>query len=166
MQSSRQCASCHRHSRWCFVQGTQWDKPWYSSPQSTWNSLKLNPDKIQFRTRECKFFKEVSHPGWHECRSNEGWCYQVGGCSTVQNRTWKFQGMVNYLKHYSSQLTQLAEPLKELLRNDTLWCSETKHQKAFETIKDELMEASVLAYFDQRQTTSYKWVGPWRASVQ
>ena len=36
---------------------------------------------------------------------------------------WKpksFQGMVNYLKNYSSRLTQLAEPLKELLRNDTL----------------------------------------------
>ena len=34
------------------------------------------------------------------------------------------------------------------MRNDTLWCQETKHQKAFETIKDELTKIPVLAYFD------------------
>ena len=38
------------------------------------------------------------------------------------------------------QLTQLAEPLKALLRNDTLWCWETKYHKVFEAIKDELTQ--------------------------
>ena len=39
--------------------------------------------------------------------------------------------MVNYLKGYLSQLTQVAEPLKDLPRNDMLWCWESKHQETF-----------------------------------
>ena len=39
------------------------------------------------------------------------------------------QGIMNYIKYSSSQLTQVAEPLKELLRNDMLWCWESKHQE-------------------------------------
>ena len=56
--------------------------------------------------------------------------------------------MVHYLKCYSSQLPQAAEPLKELLRNDTLWCWESKDQGAFHAIKEELTKTNVLAYFD------------------
>ena len=48
------------------------------------------------------------------------------------------------------QLTKLAEPLKELLRNDTLWYWETKHHSTFEAIKDELNKTLVLAYFDPK----------------
>ena len=56
--------------------------------------------------------------------------------------------MVNYLKWYSSWLTQVAEPLEKLLRNDTLWCWQSKYQQAFKTIKEELTKTLVLAYFD------------------
>ena len=41
---------------------------------------------------------------------------------------------------------QVAEPLKELLRNDMLWCWESKHKEAFEAIKEELTKAAVLAF--------------------
>ena len=58
--------------------------------------------------------------------------------------------MMNYLKQYSRQLTQLAESLKQLLRNDTIWCSETKQQKFLEAIKDELIKTPVLEYFDPK----------------
>ena len=59
-----------------------------------------------------------------------------------------FQGMVNYLKQYSSRLTQVAEPSEELPRNDTLWCWQSKHQEAFKAIKEELIKTPVLAYFN------------------
>ena len=55
--------------------------------------------------------------------------------------------MVNYLKCYSSQLTQSVEPLKELLRNDMLWCGEFKHQEAFEAIKEELIKTPSFGLF-------------------
>ena len=58
-----------------------------------------------------------------------------------------FQSIVNYLKCSSNQLTQLAESLKELLRHETLWNWETKHQNIFETKKYELTKTSVFVYF-------------------
>ena len=45
---------------------------------------------------------------------------------------------------------QVAEPLKELLRNGILWCWESKHQEAFEAIKQELTKTPVLAYFNPK----------------
>ena len=56
------------------------------------NNLKFNLDKIQFRTRECKFLGSFS-PQMDALQ-----CKMDLKC---------FQGMVNYLRHYSSQLTQL-----------------------------------------------------------
>ena len=43
---------------------------------------------------------------------------------------------------------QVAEPLKELLRNDMLWCWESKHQEAFKAIKEELTKTPVLPFFN------------------
>ena len=61
-----------------------------------------------------------------------------------------FQGMVNYPGCYSSQLTQVAELLKELLGNDMLWVWKSKHKKEFEAIKEELTKTLFLPYFDSK----------------
>ena len=76
-----------------------------------------------------------------------------------------FQGMVNYLKCYLSPLTQFAETLKELLRNYTLWCWETKNQKAFEAIKDYLTKTLVLAYADPNADHIIQVDGPIKGLV-
>ena len=47
-------------------------------------------------------------------------------------------------------MTQVAEPLKKLARNDILWCWESKHQEAFEAIKEELTKTLVLTYFNPK----------------
>ena len=57
------------------------------------------------------------------------------GASKCEKELKTFPGMVDYLNCYSSQLTKVAEPLKELLRDNTLWCWESKQQKAFGAIK-------------------------------
>ena len=45
----------------------------------------------------------------------------------------------------------MAEPLQELLRNNTLWSWESKHQETFEAIKEELAKTPGLAYFDPKE---------------
>ena len=87
---------------------------------------------------------------WYECRSKESWCYQANECTAVQIGTWKLPRHGEPPKCYSSWLAQFSEPLNELLRNNTLWYWEAKHQKAFEVIKDELTKTSVVAYFDPK----------------
>jgi len=61
-----------------------------------------------------------------------------------------FQGMINYLKHFSVQLMKLSEPLEPLLREDLEWTWDSTHQDAFEAIKEELTKTPVLVYFNPK----------------
>ena len=60
-----------------------------------------------------------------------------------------FNGMVNYLKRFSPVLTELAEPLRRLQKQDTIWAWESEQQQAFEKIKTALTTLPVLTYFDK-----------------
>ena len=57
--------------------------------------------------------------------------------------------MVNYLKRFSPVLTELAEPLRRLQKQDTIWAWESEQQQAFKKIKTALITLPVLAYFDK-----------------
>ena len=61
-----------------------------------------------------------------------------------------FQGMVNYLKRYSAQLTRLFQPLKPLLREDMEWNWDSSYKEAFDAIKEELNATPVLALFNAK----------------
>ncbi|KAK2557085.1 Retrovirus-related Pol polyprotein from transposon opus [Acropora cervicornis] len=61
-----------------------------------------------------------------------------------------FQGMVNYLKRYSAQLTRLFQPLKPLLLEDIEWSWDSSHKEAFDGIKEELTRTPVLAFFNPK----------------
>ncbi|PFX13192.1 Retrovirus-related Pol polyprotein [Stylophora pistillata] len=61
-----------------------------------------------------------------------------------------FQGMVNYLKRYSTKLTRLFESLRSLPREETEWTWDSSHQDAFDAIKEELSRTPVLAYLDRK----------------
>ena len=102
------------------------------------NNLKFGADKVQFRTRECNFFGKLLTSEWMRINLNKVNAIRQMGAAKCRKELVSFQGMVNYLNHYPSWLTQVAEPLKELLRNDMLWYWECKHLEAFEVIKEEL----------------------------
>ena len=61
-----------------------------------------------------------------------------------------FEGMVNYLKRYSAQLTRLFQPLKPLRREDMEWSWDSSHKEAFDAIKEELTRTPVLAFFNPK----------------
>ena len=66
-----------------------------------------------------------------------------------------FNGMVNYLKRFSPVLTELAEPLRRLQKQDTIWAWESEQQQAFEKIKTALTTLPVLTYFDKDKDHIY-----------
>ena len=118
------------------------------APQS--KNLKFHPDKIQFGTKECKFFGQLLIPEGRSIDQKKVNAIRKMDAQQYRKEMESFQGMANYLKWYSSRLIQVAEPLKELLRGDILWCWEFKHQKTFNAIKEELTKTPVVAYFDPK----------------
>ena len=65
-----------------------------------------------------------------------------------QKELQKFMGMVNYLAKFIPNLSNIAVPLKELLKKDTAWHWEEIHQNAFEEIKQRVTEEKILQYYD------------------
>lgn len=60
----------------------------------------------------------------------------------------RYLGMVNYLRNFIPNLSELTSPIRELLKNNTEWCWLPKHADAFESIKKVITNAPVLRNFD------------------
>ena len=78
------------------------------------NNLSLNPDRIQFKSTDCKFFGHRLTPeGLKPDPVKKKAILQMPPPQYIQSLQ-SFNGMVNYLKRFSPVLTELAEPLQRL----------------------------------------------------
>ena len=59
-----------------------------------------------------------------------------------------FLGLVNYMKKFSQNLSRLAHPLRELIKQHTIFRWETHHDDAFNAVKKELSRTPTLQLFD------------------
>ena len=77
-----------------------------------------------------------------------------------------FIGMDNYLSTFSTRLSELAKPIRELSKDKVLFNWGPEHQEAFISIKKEITSALILAYynppkrndFTDRHKASRGWV--------
>ena len=60
----------------------------------------------------------------------------------------RFLGMVNYLAKFMPLLSDMTQPLRKLEDKEVEWCLLKQHKKAFETVKEYLVKAPVLAYYN------------------
>ena len=115
------------------------------------NNLSLNPDKIQFKSTDCKFFGHRLTPeGLKPDPEKIKAILAMQPLQSIQ-QLQSFNGMVNYLKRFSPVLSELAEPLRKLQKSDTVWAWESEQQTAFEKTKTALTTLPVLAYFDKNK---------------
>ena len=112
------------------------------------NNLSLKPDKIQFKSTDCKFFRHWFTPEGLRSDPEIIKAIDMKPPQSLQ-ALQSFNGMVNYLKRFSPVLTKLSEPLRRLQKQDTVWAWESEQQTAFKKIKTALTTLPVLAYFNK-----------------
>jgi transposase InsO family protein len=61
-----------------------------------------------------------------------------------------FLGMVNYMKRFSVELSQVSKPLRDLLKQGVIFSWESTQQEAFQKIKKIIASAPVLTYFNPK----------------
>ena len=65
-----------------------------------------------------------------------------------------FIGMINYLTKFSPRLTELAEPIRELVKEKVPFNWGPEHQESFTMLKKEIVRAPILVYYN-----------PWKETV-
>ena len=65
-----------------------------------------------------------------------------------RNDLQRFLGMVQYLAKFIPHLSELASPLRMLLKKESSWCWYEQHQKSYDKIKKACGEQPLLRYYD------------------
>ena len=114
------------------------------------NGLKLNARKLQFKSKDCKFFGHKLTP--NGLKADESKIEAIVKMEPPKNETElrSFLGMVNYLSRYTPALAELRPPLDKLYKKDTIWRWDPEHQRVFDGIKSVITTLPVLAYFDSK----------------
>ena len=130
------------------------DLAWFSSTlilleTARMNNLSLNPDKIQFKSTDCKFFGHRLTPEGLKPDPEKIKSIIIMRLLQSIQQLISFNGMVNHLKRFNPVLSKFAEPLRKLQKSDTVWAWEFEQQTAFEKTKTALTTLPILAYFNK-----------------
>ena len=118
---------------------------------------RLKAAKVTLNTEKCTNINQIpgadSEPRWYPTRSCKISCnHRVPPPKNV-TEVRRFMGMVNQLGKFYPQLANVAKPIHELLGSKNDWIWEESQQKSFETIKQNLSSAPILALYDPQKET-------------
>ena len=65
----------------------------------------------------------------------------------------RFLGLLSFSSRFLSTIATTVEPLRKLRRQGTKWNWGKEESRAFEVLKDQLAEASMLAFYDESAPT-------------
>lgn len=110
--------------------------------------LKLNKDKCVFKTNKVKFLGHIISERGLEIDPEK-----VEAIKRLQQPEDKaglqrLLGMVTYLNKFIPKMSELTEPLRELLKKEVAWSWEQEHTDAVRRIKETLSTSPVLKFYD------------------
>ena len=111
-------------------------------------NLKLNKKKARLRKQEVPFIIHILNPEGlkpdpHKVETIVG----MPDPTDVQS-LHRFLGMVNYLAKFLPRLSKETEVLRQLTEKDAEWCWLQSHTDAVVHVKEMIVSAPVLAYYD------------------
>ena len=112
------------------------------------SGVTLNNDKCEFWKTELKFLGHmVSQDG---VRADPDKTKAIVNMKAPQSVTElrRFMGMINQLGKFSSKISEISQPLSELLSNKREWYWSSHHQTAFQRCKDEISKPMVLILYN------------------
>ena len=72
---------------------------------------------------------------------------------TSNKQVQTFIGMINYLSKFSARLSEIAEPIRELAKDNVPFKWGPEHQSEFIQLKKEIASAPILAYYNPKKQT-------------
>ena len=115
--------------------------------------VKLNYDKLKFKCTEVNFYGETYTTDGHKPVEDKIQAIVKMPPPSNRKEVQSFLWLINYLTKFSPCLTELSEPVRELIKEKVPFNWGPEHQESFEALKKELVKAPVLAYYNPRKET-------------
>ena len=117
------------------------------------NNVKLNYDKLQYKQTQVDFFGETYTTNGRKPSADKVEAIASMPQPVNKKELQSFIGMVNYLSKFTPRLSELAECLRDLIRVNVPFQWGPEHTEAFTNIKQEIIQAPVLKYYDPKKPT-------------
>ena len=108
----------------------------------------LNPSKCEFGKSSLKFLGHIIDQNGIRADPDKTAAIREMQPPTTVPELRKFLGMVNQLGKFTPKLTDLTQPLRELLSKSKTWTWGRPQEQAFKEIKEELSRPTTLAHYD------------------
>ena len=115
--------------------------------------LTLNAEKCEFSKSEIKFLGHVINKDGISPDPDKTNAVLAMPKPSTPTELRRFMGMVNQLGKFSSKISELSQPLRELLGKKQSWLWGPAQDDAFQAVKEELAKPTTLALYDQNAPT-------------
>ena len=116
-------------------------------------NVKLNYEKLQYKCTEVNFYGKTYATDGHKPAQSKITAIVKMPSPSSKKEVQSFISMINYLSKFSPRLTELAEPIRKLTKEKVPVNWGPKHQESFTMLKNEIVRAPVLAYYNPWKET-------------
>lgn len=110
--------------------------------------LSLQPDKCLFLKKEITYLGHLITENGVKPNPKKTVAVKNFPVPKTKKNVKQFLGLVGYYRRFIENFSQIAKPLTLLLKNETTFIWLSLHQKAFETLGDQICTHSILQYPD------------------
>ena len=115
--------------------------------------MTLNADKCVFAQTSVKFLGHVVDSQGIRPDPDKIEAISEFATPTCMSDIRRFLGMVNQLSKFSPNLSDMTQPLRELLVKDRVWVWDEAQRQTFNRVKNNLTASPILAHFDPNRET-------------
>ena len=111
-------------------------------------NVKFNKEKVQLNKREVTYLGHIVSADGLKPDPKKVEAIDKMPSPTDKQGVQRLLGALNYLRGFIPNISQITEPIRALLKNDSDWHWSHEQEKALTEIKKILTAAPVLQYFD------------------
>lgn len=118
------------------------------------NNICLNSGKLQFKQQEVNFYGHTLTAQGLKPAADK--LEAIRNIKTPEDakELHTIMGIITYLNRFSSKLSDITKPLRELLKKNVHFQWNEVHQRALDRVKEELCKAQVLSYYNPSYDTT------------
>lgn len=114
-------------------------------------NIKFNPNKIQLKVKKVKYYGQVFSKDGVEPNKDRTKAITDMELPKSPKELQRYLGMINYMRNYLPNLSEITAPLRDLLKKNVVWQWLKVHSDSVNEIKKLIANVTCLAIYDEKK---------------